>query len=97
MAKTTTETRMTETTPGAHVPGTELPPVVLDLGRTRRKLIRSLKKGEGELMEEVSAAVEAVRSNLGPELEGKVLTPVVIIYERRSRRRRRTGFFPFTF
>ena len=57
--------------------------MVLDLGRTKRKLIRALKKGEGELMEEVAAAVEAVRNNLGAEVEGKVLTPVVIIYERR--------------
>lgn len=97
MAKTTTtETRMTETTPPVPVPGTEIPPVVLDLGRTRRKLIRALKKGEGELMEEVSAAVEAVRSNLGAEVEGKVLTPVVIIYERRARRRK-AGFLPFAF
>ena len=94
MTKTTTETTMTEIVPAANVPGTELPPVVLDLGRTRRKLIRALKKGQGELMEEVAAAVEAVRNNLGAEVEGKVLTPVVIIYERRVRRR--TGFFPFT-
>ena len=87
---------MTETVPAAHVGGTELPPVVLDLGRTKRKLIRALKKGEGELMEEVAAAVEAVRSNLGAEVEGKVLTPVVIIYERRSRRRK-SGLLPFAF
>ncbi len=91
---TTTETTMSETVPPIQVPATELPPVVLDLGRTKRKLIRALKKGEGELMEEVAAAVEAVRNNLGSEAEGKVLTPVVIIYERRVRRR--TGFFPFT-
>ena len=96
MAKTTaTETKMTETIPPVPAHGTELPPVVLDLGRTKRKLIRSLKKGEGELMEEVAAAVEAVRSNLGTEAEGKVLTPVVIIYERRARRR--TGLLPFAF
>jgi len=94
MAKTTTtESKATEAVSAAQAPRTELPPVVLDLGRTRRKLIRALKKGEGELMEEVSAAVEAVRNNLGPEVEGKVLTPVVIIYERRVRRR--TGFLPF--
>ena len=68
--------------------------MVLDLGKTKRSLIRALKKGEGELMEEVAAAVEAVRSNLGAEVAGKVLTPVVIIYERRPRRK--TGFFPFT-
>jgi hypothetical protein len=91
---TTTHTSMTETVPAVHVSGTELPPVVLDLGRTKRKLIRALKKGEGELMEEVTAAVEAVRNNLGAEVEGKVLTPVVIIYERRTRRR--TGLLPFS-
>lgn len=95
MAKTTTtDTTMTETVPAAHVSGTEVPPVVLDLGRTKRKLIRALKKGQGELIEEVAAAVEAVRNNLGAEAEGKILTPVVIIYERRARRR--NGFFPFT-
>jgi hypothetical protein len=94
MTKTTTHTSMTETAPAVHVPGTELPPVVLDLGKTKRKSIRALKKGEGELMEEVAAAVEAVRNNLGAEVEGKVLTPVVIIYERRARRR--TGLLPFT-
>jgi hypothetical protein len=89
-----TKTTMTETVPAVQIPGTELPPVVLDLGKTKGKLIRALKKGEGELMEEVAAAVEAVRNNLGAEVEGKVLTPVVIIYERRVRRK--TGFFPFT-
>jgi hypothetical protein len=89
-----TKTTMTETVPTVQVPGTEIPPVVLDLGRTKSKLIRALKKGEGELMEEVASAVEAVRNNLGAEVEGKVLTPVVIIYQRRVRRR--TGFFPFT-
>ena len=91
---TTTETEIKETVPAVLVPGTELPPVVLDLGKTKRSLIRALKKGEGELMEEVAADVEAVRSNLGAEVAGKVLTPVVIIYERRPRRK--TGFFPFT-
>jgi Family of unknown function (DUF6200) len=90
-----TKTTMHETVPGVEVPGTGLPPVVLDLGRTKRKLIRALKKGEGELMVEIAAAVEAVRTNLGAEVEGKVLTPVVIIYERRIRRR--TGFFPFNY
>jgi len=91
---TTTETVIEETVPAVPVTGTDLPPVVLDLGKTKRSLIRELKKGEGELMEEIAAAVEAVRSNLGAEVEGKVLTPVVIIYERKVRRR--TGFFPFT-
>ena len=87
-------TSMTETVPAVTVAGTELPPVVLDLGKTKKKLIKALKKGEGELMEEVAAAVEAVRNNLGSEAEGKVLTPVVIIYEKKITRK--TGLFPFS-
>jgi hypothetical protein len=75
--------------------GSVLPPVVVDLGKVKRKLIRELKQGEGELMDDIAHAVEAVRSNLGSELKGKELVPVVIVYERKPSRRRRT--FPFFF
>jgi hypothetical protein len=72
-----------------------LPPVVLDLGKTRKKYIRALKDGEGKLMDDVTHAVEAVRSNLGAEVEGKILVPVVIIYEKRVARK--SGLLPFSF
>lgn len=71
----------------------QLPPVVLDLGKTKKKLIRALKRGEGRLMEDVAEAMEAVRSNLGSELEGKALIPVVIVYQRKTSRR--GGLLPF--
>ena len=86
------------TTPTASHPsrnGNQLPPVVVDLGKTKKKLIRALKQGEGKLMEDVTEAVEAVRSNLAPELDGKVLVPVVIVYERKAGRK--GGFLPFAF
>ena len=91
------------TTPLAAVPraadaapqGDQMPPVVLDLGRTKKKLIKALKQGEGPLMEDVSDAVEAIRANLSPELDGKALIPVVIVYEKKSSRKR--GFIPFGF
>lgn len=91
-----------ETVPVAIIPdatptpvsGSQLPPVVVDLGKTKKKLIRELKHGEGKLMEDVKEAVEAVRSNL-PEMEGKELIPIVIIYERKTPRR--GGILPFAF
>jgi hypothetical protein len=73
----------------------QLPPVVLDVGKTKQKLIRALKRGEGKLMEDVAEAVEAIRSNLGPELEGKALIPVVIVYQRKTNRR--GGLLSFVF
>jgi hypothetical protein len=79
---------------GAHS-DLELPPVVLDLGKVKRKLVRELKQGEGELMDDVAHAVEAVRSNLHAELKGKELVPIVIVYERKPARRRR--LLPFFF
>jgi len=71
----------------------QLTPIVLDLGKKKKKLIRELKRGEGKLMEDVSQAVEAVRSSLADELTGKTLIPVVIFYERK--RKRKTGLLPF--
>jgi len=81
------------TTP-AHVHN-QITPIVLDLGKKKKKLIKELKNGEGKLMEDVQQAVEAVRTSLGSELTGKVLVPVVICYERKPGRR--TGFLPFGF
>jgi hypothetical protein len=73
----------------------DLPPVVLDLGRARSKAIKALKEGKGRMIEDVGHTMEAVRSNLGAEVEGKVLVPIVIIYEKRTARRR--GLLPFFF
>lgn len=72
----------------------KFPPVVLDLGKAKKKLIRALKQGEGELMEDVAEAVNAIRANLSAELEGKVLVPVVIVYEKKASRK--SGFLPFS-
>jgi len=73
----------------------QLTPIVLDLGKQKKKLIKELKRGEGKLMDDVHQAVEAVRSSLGAELAGKALVPVVICYERKPSRR--GGFLPFGF
>jgi hypothetical protein len=92
MATTPVETQID--TPPVPREGQALP-VVLDLGKTKKKLIRALKRGEGKLMEDVGEAVEAVRSNLSSEMDGKILVPVVIVYERKTSRK--GGFLPFAF
>jgi len=75
---------MAESTPTAN-------PIVVDLGKAKRKRIKQLERGEGPLVEEVRQAVEQVRSGLGAEGDGKVLVPVVLLYRRKPRRQR----FPF--
>ena len=74
--------------------GAAIAPIVLDLGKKKKKLIKALKRGEGKLMEDVAQAVEEVRSNLGGHAVGKDLIPVVIVYERK--RRSRGGLLPFS-
>jgi hypothetical protein len=64
-------------------------PVVVDLGKQRRKLIKLLRRGEGPLMDDVRGCVEELRS------AGTVSTsaqPVIIIVQ--PKRRKRLTMFP---
>lgn len=72
---TTTSTEMTQ-------------PVIIDLGKQRSKLIKELKNGEGELWEEVLEVADEVKEMLGAEAEGKVLIPVIMLYQEKAGRRR---------
>ncbi len=62
-------------------------PVVIDLGKKRSRYITDLKNGEGKLWDEVMDVVDEVRDLLGKDAEGKVLVPVVMLYERLRPRR----------
>ena len=63
-------------------------PVIIDLGKQKRRALKSLKKGEGKLWDEVLDVVEEVKDMLGTDAEGKVLVPVVMLYRKKNRRRR---------
>lgn len=69
-------------------------PVVVDLGKRKRRLIKELRQGGGPLMDEVMETVRQVRAELG---EGaRAQTPIVILYERRRKKRGgRSLGFPF--
>lgn len=66
----------------------QIPPVVIDLGKKRRKAIKDFKRGRGKVMDEVQQAVEEARAGLGAAADGKEIVPVVIIYQKKVKRRR---------
>ncbi len=71
-------------------------PIIINLGRQKPKNIKALKKGEGKLWEEVEGVVEEVQEMLGEKANGKVLIPVVMIYEKKSTSRGLPNmFFPY--
>lgn len=63
-------------------------PVIIDLGKQRAKALKELKKGEGELWDEVLDVAEEVKEMLGAEAEGKVFVPIIMLYQEKSGRRR---------
>ncbi len=63
-------------------------PIVLDLGKVKRKQVKKLKQGVGPLLDEVREAISSVHQELAGESDGKVLVPVVLLYERKRKKRR---------
>lgn len=71
-------------------------PIVIDLGKQRRKHIKRLKRGQGKLWDEVVDVIEEVNYQLGEEAEGKVLVPIVMVYRKKRKKRKRGNLlFPF--
>ena len=71
-------------------------PVVVDLGKVRRKHVKRLKRGEGKLADEIVDVMDEVVETLGDELADATLVPLVMIYERKPKKsKRRTIELPF--
>ncbi len=67
-------------------------PIIIDLGKKKRRTLKSLRRGRGRLMDEVEQTVQEVRAGLSPEdAVGKELVPIVIIYKKK-RKRSKGGF-----
>jgi len=69
-------------------------PVVLDLGKASKKSIKQLKQGRGKLLDDVQEAMREVRTSLGAQGDGKQFIPVVVLYRKRSKRRRGGALLP---
>jgi len=71
-------------------------PVIVDLGKTKRKKIKQLREGRGKLLGDVEDAMREVTTSLGEQANGKELVPVVLVYRKKAKKRRRGGgFLPF--
>lgn len=64
-------------------------PVVLDLGKQRRKRIKQLRRGEGRLMDEVNASIDELRT--AGALAADAQAVVIIVREKRRKMRGLTG------
>ncbi len=65
------------------------PPIILDLGKKRRKQIKLLKKGTGKLMAEVQDCIQELKQ------AGRVseqARPVIVLVRERRRRSMLLGF-----
>ena len=70
-------------------------PVIVDLGKRKRRAIKDLRNGTGYLMEEVDQAVARARSGLPDAEQNKPVVPVVILYRKKRKRRGRKSL-PFS-
>jgi hypothetical protein len=61
------------------------PPIVLDLGKQRRKRVKELRRGEGRLMDEVNASIEELRT--AGALAADAQAVVVVVREKRRKTR----------
>lgn len=64
-------------------------PIIVNLGKKKRKQIKRLKKGKGKLWQDVMDVVDEVGEQLAGDGEGKTIVPVILIYEKKSKRLRR--------
>lgn len=72
-------------------PTTPVPPIVVDLGRKRRKQIKQLRRGAGKLMDEVNGCMEELRTAGTVSASAQ---PVVIVVREKTRGKM-NSMFPF--
>jgi hypothetical protein len=71
-------------------------PILINLGAQKPGKIKNLKKGKGKLWEEVWNVVDETREMLGVNGEGKTFIPVVLIYSKKTKKKRLEKlFFPY--
>ena len=65
-----------------------LTPIIVSLGKKKKKQIKQLKRGKGGVMDEVMDVVAQVQDKLGSDAGDKILVPIVVVYREKSRRMR---------
>ena len=70
----------------AATPAEVTSPIIVSLGKKKKKVIKRLKRGKGRAMEEVMDVIDQVQENLGDDGAGKIIVPVVVVYRQKQRR-----------
>ena len=63
-------------------------PIILDMGKKKRRALKDLRRGRGRLMDEVEQSLDEVRIGLGEEMAGKQIVPIVLVYKKKSKKRK---------
>lgn len=93
VAKTQTDPAPTEEPETQHVE--VVTPVVVEMGKLSRKQLKSFKNGEGPLMDDVLDVLEEVAVGMGQEAENRTFVPVVMVFEKQPKKKKRTIVLPF--
>jgi hypothetical protein len=64
-------------------------PIVVNLGKKKKKPVKRLLRGEGELYTQSIQALDQVKASLGTTADGKKLVPVIVVYGKRRKKRSR--------
>ncbi len=67
----------------ASAPAEPKPPIVIDLGRKRRKRVKQLRKGRGRLLSDVMDQVEDLRDS--GEIDADAQAVIVVVRQKRSK------------
>jgi hypothetical protein len=59
-------------------------PIIVDIGKKRKKQIKLLREGRGKLMDEVNGVLDELRT--AGSISGSVLPVVVVVQEKRKAR-----------
>jgi hypothetical protein len=63
-------------------------PIIVDLGKQRPKRIKQLKRGRGKLWDEVVDVIEEVAVQLGDDVDGNTIVPLVMVYRKKDKKRK---------
>lgn len=66
-------------------------PIVVSLGKTKKRKIKKIKRGGGPLLDHVDDAVDYARSSMGDSAKDKVFVPVVLIYRQKESKPKSNG------
>jgi len=71
---------------------TEMMPLVVNMGKIKRSKAKKIGGGKGLLLDHVERAIQYTKENLGDGQEDKVIVPVVLVYEKKPKKKRNRPF-----